>query len=184
LARKVIGVWLWLLLGAVLYGGNDLGEKRFLGVELGAAQIQGAVYLNIMDPSSFEQFYEGSDMTFGLRFGAENDSYRTTLLFDYYNNEEEDQTVQLGLLTIDYFVTSQEAASMTIKPFVGLNLGYLRYEATLVDDSDFVYGGEVGLSAGVSDSIGIDLSYRYSWTFGSESMDHFAVLMLGVNYLY
>jgi len=182
--KKAAALWIWLLLSVVLYGDNGSEEKRFLGIELGAAQVQGAVYSNVLDPSTLDPFYEGSDMAFGLRFGAENDSYRTTLLFDYYNSEEEDQTVQLGLLEIDYFITNQEAASMTLKPFVGLNIGYLRYEATLVDESDFVYGGEAGISAGVSDVIGVDLSYRYSWTFGSERMDHFAILMLGINYLY
>jgi len=90
----------------------------------------------------------------------------------------------MGLVTIDYYVISSEAASVTIKPFIGLNIGYMGYESTFVDESDFLYGGQAGVVVNVSEQIDIDLSYRYSLTYESIAMDHFGVLMLGVNYLY
>jgi len=182
--KKISAIILGMMLGSALYAGNYSEGKKFLGLEIGAAQIQGGVYLDLLDPLSYDQFYEGSDITYGLRFGAQNDKYRTMLLFDYYDNTEEDQNLQMGLITIDYYVLSQDAASVTIKPFIGLNVGYMRYQSTLVDDSDFVYGGQAGLVANVSEKIDIDLSYRYSLSWESEAMDHFGAAMLGINYLY
>ena len=182
--KKIVVTLIALLLSSSLFAENYSEGKKFLGIEVGAAQIQGGVYLDVLDPFSYDQFYEGSGVAFGLRFGAQNDEYRTMLLFDYYDNADEDQTYEVGMLTIDYFVISSEAASVTIKPFVGLNVGYMNYESTLVDDSDFVYGGQAGVVVNVSEKIDIDLSYRYSMTYEAVNMDHFAVIMLGLNYLY
>ncbi len=58
------------------------------------------------------------------------------------------------------------------------------YESTFVDESDFLYGGQLGVVVNVAEQIDIDLSYRYSLTYESIAMDHVGVLMLGVNYLY
>jgi opacity protein-like surface antigen len=182
--KGIVAIIFGMIVGSSLYAENYSEGKKFLGLEVGAAQIQGGVYLDILDPYSYDQFYEGSDVTYGLRFGAQNDKYRTMILFDYYDNTDEDQNLQMGLVTIDYYVMSQDAASFTIKPFIGINVGYMRYESTLVDDSDFVYGGQAGLVASISENIDIDLSYRYSLTWETEAMDHFGAAMLGLNYLY
>lgn len=182
--KKIVALFLWMVLSSMLYAENYSEGKKFLGLEVGAAQIQGGVYLDILDPFSYDQFYEGSGMAFGLRLGAQNDNYRTTLVYNYYDNVDEDQNLQMGLVTIDYYVLSSEAASVTIKPFIGLNVGYMGYESTFVDDSDFLYGGQAGVVVNVSEKIDIDLSYRYSLAYESIAMDHFGVLMLGVNYLY
>ena len=182
--RKIAAVFLGMVLSSMLYGENYSEGKKFLGLEVGAAQIQGGVYLDPLDPFTYDQFYEGSGVAFGLRLGAQNDKYRTTLVYNYYDNVDEDQNLQLGLVTIDYYVISTEASSVTIKPFIGLNIGYMGYESTFVDESDFMYGGQAGVLVNVSDRIDIDLSYRYSLTYEAISMDHFGVLMLGVNYLY
>jgi opacity protein-like surface antigen len=175
---------LGLLIGSSLYAENYSEGKKFLGLEVGAAQIQGGIYLDILDPLSYDQFYEGSGVTYGLRFGAQNDKYRTMILFDYYDNVDEDQNLQMGLVTIDYYVLSQDAASVTIKPFIGINVGYMQYESTFVEDTDFVYGGQAGLVASISENIDIDFSYRYSLTWETDTMDHFGAAMLGLNYLY
>ncbi len=182
--KKIMVAFLTMLLSSSLYAENYSEGKKFIGIEVGAAEIQGGVYQDILDPFSYDQFYKGSGVSFGLRFGAQNDEYRTMILFDYYDNSDEDQTFEVGLVTIDYFLISSEAASVSIKPFVGVNVGYMNYESTLVEETDFVYGGQAGVVVGVSEKIDIDLSYRYSLSYEAANMDHFAVIMLGVNYLY
>ena len=183
--RKIIAtVFLGLMLSSSLFAENYSTGKKFIGVEVGAAELQGGVYMDLNDPFSYDQFYRGSDVTFGLRVGAQNDNYRTMLLFDYYDNTDEDQNLELGLISIDYYIISSEAGSVTIKPFIGINVGYASYESTLVEESDFVYGGQAGVVVNVSEKIDVDLSYRYSLTYESFNLDHFGVIMLGLNYLY
>ena len=65
---------------------------------------------------------------------------------------------------------------------IGANLGYMGYESTFIDESDFVYGGQAGIVLNVS-SVDIDLSYRYS-LFNGETADTMGSIILGVNYLY
>lgn len=182
--KKIVATFLGMVLSSVLYAENYSEGQKFIGIEVGAAEIQGGVYLDPFDPISFDPMFEGSDITFGLRLGAQNDNYRTTVLFDYYDNTDEDQTLQLGLVTLDYYVLSQDAASVTVKPFIGLNLGYMRYESTLVDEDGIVYGGQAGVVVNVAENIDIDLSYRYSLAYDDITMDHFGVAMLGINYIY
>lgn len=177
-------LFLGMALSSSLYSEDYSIGKKFLGLEVGAAQIQGGVYLDPFDALSYDQYFEGSDITYGLRFGAQNDQYRSTLLWDYYDNVDEDQNLQMGLVTVDYYVLSQDAAAVTVKPYIGINLGYSRYQATLVDESAFLYGGQAGVAASVSDQVDIDLGYRYSLAYNAHSFDHFGAFMLGLNYLY
>jgi opacity protein-like surface antigen len=106
------------------------------------------------------------------------------LLFDYYDNADEDQNLEMGLLTVDYFIVSTDAASVTVKPYVGFNVGYMNYESSFIDQSGLMYGGQGGIVANVSDKVDIDIAYRYSLGYDTVDLDHFGVLMLGVNYLY
>ncbi|MEA3491012.1 MAG: hypothetical protein U9R27_03850 [Campylobacterota bacterium] len=158
--------------------------KKFIGIEGGGAQLQGGRYMDLEDPLSFDPMYKGKGPIGGLRFGAQNEKYRTMILFDYYSNDDDDQTYQMGLISIDYYVLSQDAAAVTIKPFIGINFGYMRYESTLVDEDDFVYGGQAGMVMSVSDKVDIDLTYRYNLSYEAPTMDHLGALLLGVNYLY
>ncbi len=182
--KIIAAAFLALVLSSSAYADNYSTGKKFIGFEVGAAEMQAGVYMDINDPFSYNQFYDGSDVAYGIRLGAENDSYRTTLIFNYYDNTDEDQNLEMGLLTIDYFLMNSEAGSVTLKPFIGLNVGYASYESTLVEESDFVYGGQAGIVVGVSEKIDIDLSYRYSLTYEALNLDHFGVIMLGLNYLY
>ena len=182
--KKITTLFLGMAFGTVLQADNySIGDK-FLGIEVGAATIQGAVYTDFLDPLTYNPMFEGSDVTYGLRFGAQNDEYRSTILFDYYDSVDEDQTLQLGLVTVDYYVLSRDAAAVKIKPYIGINLGYLRYESTLVDESGFAYGGQAGVAASVSSKIDIDVAYRYSLALNTHTMDHFGAFMVGLNYLY
>jgi opacity protein-like surface antigen len=182
--KKVKTISLAVILSSLLYADNYSVGKKFVGLEVGGAEIQGGVYPDLNNIFVFDPLYTSTDVTYGLRFGAQNDEYRTMLLFDYYDNVDDDQNLQLGLVTVDYYVLSQDAAAVTIKPFVGINLGYLRYQSTLVDETTFAYGGQAGIVASISENIDIDLAYRYTLGQNAPTMDHFGAAMLGLNYIY
>ncbi len=182
--KKVAAICVGMVLSSTVYADNYSVGKKFLGIEVGGAQLQGGVYPDLNNVLVFDPMFEGSDVTYGIRFGAQNDKYRSMLLFDYYDNVDEDQNLQLGLVSVDYYVLSQDAAAVTIKPFIGINLGYLRYQSSFVDENSFAYGGQAGLVASVSDKIDIDLAYRYTLSSNAPTMDHFGAAMVGLNYIY
>ncbi len=187
--KKVAVALLCTALGSTLYARDDITRsKPFLGLEIGYSEVQGGVFLDPLNPLSYDALYSSSDISYGVRLGAQNESYRTTLSFHYYTNGDYDQTVQQGLLSLDYFIVNADlSGGMAVKPFIGINGGYARYESTLIDNSDFIYGGQVGVIVSVAEKIDLDLSYRYQLTVGDEidnPLDHVGSFVFGFNYLY
>ncbi len=161
-----------ILLASGAYA-DELGSSlRFIGLEIGAGQVQGKT---LTEPG-----HEGDAIEYGIRIGAQDGQWRTTFLFDYFDSSDDDQNVEKGMLTVDYFFLEE---SSTVRPFIGVNLGYANYESTFVDDSGILYGGQVGIVVGLTENIDLDLSFRYSLS-EIDVMDHSSEIMLGVNYLF
>lgn len=166
------------IIGASLYAGNyDSETKGFIGLELGYATVDGQ---KIFD-DGLTNFTKGEDVEYGLRIGAQNNEWRATFAFDYYDNVDSDQNVEKALVMADYFFVKNPDA--TIRPFIGANFGAVNYESTLVDVTDFIYGGQAGVIIKAGESLDVDLSYRYSIA-GSEELNDLSSLILGLNYLY
>lgn len=175
MVKKVLALLISTVVGSSLYAGNyDSGTKGFLGVEVGYASVDGDKFGGIK--------HEGSAAEYGLRFGSQTDEWRATFAFDYFNSDGDDQSAEKAFLMVDYFFLN-DVSGMDIKPFVGGNIGYINYESTLVESSDFAYGGQAGIVVGVGDSVDLDLSYRYSISL-SDKVNDLGSIVFGLNYLY
>ncbi|PTB87042.1 hypothetical protein C9925_01975, partial [cyanobacterium G8-9] len=127
-------------------------------------------------------YHQGDAVEYGIRFGAQSEEWRATFAFDYFDSSSDDQNVEKAYLLVDYFLFSTDS-ELNIRPFVGANVGLINYESTLIDATDFVYGGQAGVVVGLDDSIDLDLSYRYSLS-GSERVNDMGSIIFGLNYLY
>jgi len=173
--KKIAVVLMSTIIGSSLYAGNyDTESKGFLGVEVGYASVDG----DRLDGLK----HEGSAVEYGLRFGAQSDEWRATFAFDYFNSDSDDQSVEKGYLMVDYFLFNG-SDSINIRPFVGANIGLMNYESTLVDETDFFYGGQAGVIVALGESIDLDLSYRYSLS-ASTKVNDLGGIVFGLNYLY
>jgi len=173
--KKTVAIMLaGMALGSAVYAESAPGDKKFIGLEVGAGAVQG--------DKMYASNYDGDEIEYGIRLGAQTDEWRTMFVFDYFDSSDDDQNVEKGLLTVDYFINSG-ATEMRIKPFVGVNIGYANYESTGVDDSGFLYGGQAGVVIGVAPEIDLDLSYRYSLS-EMDVMDHASSFTFGFNYLF
>jgi len=83
------------------------------------------------------------------------------------------------LAEFDYYITDKYA----LKPYIGVNLGYMNYESTDIDESGLVYGGQAGVQFRANDNIEMDLSYRYSASQIDE-VDHTGSFTFGLNYIF
>lgn len=187
---KKIGIaLLCTVLGTSLYGRDDISEsKPFIGLEIGYATVQGDVggffYNDIITD------FEGSDIEFGIRLGAQKDEWRTTISFNYFDGEEDGyaQNYEKGLASVDYFFLNSNQSNF--QPFLGINVGYVNYESTSdIDMNGFLYGGQAGVVYSVSEKIDLDLQYRYSLSSATQdddsaSLDHIGGIVFGVNYIY
>jgi len=162
--------------------GISIGDK-FLGVEVGNTKIQAGRYMTPGVESTYDEFYNGDDVEFGIRIGAKNDDWKSTVLLDYYDSSDNDQNTEKMMLLVDYTLWKTDFGSMQLKPYLGGNVGYMNYESTYIEENGFLYGTQAGFSLGLSDILELDLSYRYSLT-NMDTVDHMQSVMFGVNYLY
>jgi opacity protein-like surface antigen len=168
-----------MMLGTTLYAKDFSVSERILGLEIGGAKIQ-ADTGGLIDG---ELDHDGSDVEFGIRIGAQMDEWRTLLILDYFDSSDDDQNYEKGMITFDYmFMNTQESVD-GFQPYIGLNVGYMNYESTNIDDDGLLYGGQIGFSYRVTEQFGIDLSYRYSLV-DSDNVDHLEGIVLGLNYIY
>lgn len=170
--NKVVILLTSMVMGTALYADNS-SSIGFLGLEIGAASVQGDV--------SSELNHISNDVEYGLRIGAKNDEWRTTFALNYYSSAKDDQIVQQLLGMVDYFFVHN--ADMMLKPYVGLNAGYGRYESTGIDSAGLLYGGQAGLVVSLGENIDLDLSYRYS-LMKSPVANGFGAAFFGFNYVY
>lgn len=176
MVKKIVAVLLSTMIGSSLYAGNyDTNTKGFLGLEVGAATVDGDKFdgLNYFKSS-------GDAVEYGVRLGAQNEDWRATFALDYYNSNSDDQTMQKGYGMVDYFFMGSEN---TVSPFVGANIGYAHYESRLVDENGLLYGGQLGVVVDVNENIDLDLSYRYS-LMQVDAVNDTGSIVFGFNYLY
>jgi len=172
--KTVVALIAGMALGSSVYAESAPGDNKFLGLEVGAATVQGDTFT--------ELGHDGDAVEYGVRLGAQTEEWRTMFTFDYFDSSDDDQNVEKGLLTVDYFIYNS-GTEMSVRPFIGLNIGYANYESTAIDDSGFLYGGQAGVVIGITPQIDLDISYRYSLS-EMDVMDHTGSIVFGFNYLF
>lgn len=182
--KRLTTIALILGMGTWAYAGDDVRKisedsEVFIGVEIGGAMVQGD--LDKSGTPLYTQNYEGTGASLGLRLGAQNDQWRSMLLFDYFDVDA--QTYERALVQVDYYLMPGNFNTVAFRPYVGINGGYMNYEGGTADENGFTYGGQAGFTAAVSQNIDVDLGYRYSVTTFDE-LDHVGNVAFGVNYLY
>jgi opacity protein-like surface antigen len=170
------------VLGSGLYAEN----KPFIGLEVGYATVQGDV--SGFFPGDIIRDYEGSDVEYGFRLGLQNESWRTTLVFNYFDSTSDGhkQNYEKGLISVDYFILNE--MDNPLKPYIGANVGYINYESTdNIDMSGAIYGAQAGFVYSMTDNIDLDLMYRYSLSSATQddrdaSLDHVGSVVIGLNF--
>ena len=161
-------------------GGNTRSisetSEAFVGLEVGSTELQG-------DTSFYGENHDGSAVSIGLRLGAQNNKWRSMVVLDYFDSEDDGQNYERAMLQVDYYVMAANFSTVAFRPYVGLNGGYANYEGDSIDENGFTYGGQVGFTADVSNAVDLDIAYRYSVTSFDE-LDHVGNFIVGINYLY
>jgi hypothetical protein len=175
MVKKIAIALSCMVFGSTLNAAEVSVGKKFIGLEAGAAKIQADTLL-IGD-------HDGDDVEFGFRLGAQNDEWRTMLVFDYFDSSDDDQNYEKGLVQFDYYLFNNEYETFSFRPFIGVNVGYMNYESETIDESGFLYGGQAGFIFGVTEHFDIDVMYRYSFTDAAHT-DHVESVVVGLNYFF
>ena len=155
---------------------SDASEP-FLGVEIGGTMVQG----DTNGPLG-ELNHDSSSASIGVRLGAQNAQWRSMLMIDYFDSGE--QNYERAMVLVDYFIMPSSFSTTAFRPYIGINGGYLNYEADdTVDASGMTYGAQAGFTAAISANVDFDLSYRYS-VASPDEIDHIGNIAFGINYIY
>lgn len=170
MVKKIAMVLLCTALGSSVQAREISESQKFIGVEVSITEVQG------QQPSD-----KSNDTSYGLRVGAQNEQWRTMFTLNYFDSG--DQNVEKLFLSVDYFFLKTDMYdSYALQPYLGVNLGYMNYESTMEDDaSGLLYGMQGGVVLDVTDTIGLDVGYRYSLSSADE-LDHTGDVVFGINY--
>ncbi len=182
--KRVVAVALVLGMGVYANAGDNARQiseesEVFIGAELGGVLIQG----DTGDPVFGEKNHDGNGVSIGVRLGAQNALWRSMVVLDYFNSDDDDQNYERVMVQVDYYIMAESFNTAAFRPYIGINGGYANYESTNIDVSGFTYGGQIGFTAAVSNNIDLDIAYRHAFA-GPDELDHIGNVVFGVNYLY
>jgi len=156
---------------------RNLSLEQFAGVELGYGAMESK---NAMNSSESNRGFD-----FGLKVGVQNYDWRTAFSTNYF---KEDKHESLNtLLSVDKFLFAgiYETEDTIMKPYIGANLGWLKYKDSDLDikDSDITYGFQLGFVWGLSSKLDFDFGYRHSFT-AIEEVSRVDIFSLSLNYIF
>ncbi len=97
-----------------------------------------------------------SGLSIGAKYGNTGEKVRAYFSFNYF--DEEDLTQYSGAVAVDYIFTSPEE---TLRPYVGLTLGFVNNEFLDNDNYSILYGAQTGLIINIDPHFAIDISAKY-----------------------
>jgi len=156
---------------------DDFSSERLLGIEVAYTSV---------DSTNGDFRKTNDDAEFGLRLGAQNEEWRTTLRLNFM--KAQGKGYQKAMLDFDRFVWASlyKTDSIVFKPYLGAHVGWMRY----TDDKDgalsasgLAYGGQLGLTLNVLNEVDFDFGYRHTIA-NIDGVDTMGSFVFAVNYLY
>jgi len=178
--NMILASMLTLTLGHAV---DDFSSERFLGIEAGYTSVGST------DEIGFDK--SNRDIEFGLRLGAQNDEWRTTVRLSFMENKG--RSYQKAMLDFDRFVWKSlyKKDSIVFKPYLGAHIGWMRYadNPSALSGKGLAYGGQLGLALNVLDEVDFDFAYRHTIANldglnGKDGVDSVGSFVFAVNYLY
>jgi len=157
---------------------DDFSSERLLGIEV--------AYTSVDATSDIGLRKTNQDPEFGLRLGAQNEEWRTSLRLNFM--KAQGRAYQKAMLDFDRFVWASlyKTDSIVFKPYLGAHIGWMRYTDDKFTDksgSGLAYGGQLGLTLNVLNEVDFDFGYRHTIA-NIDGVDTIGSFVFAVNYLY
>jgi len=119
--------------------------------------------------------------TIGLRYGQQTQDWRTTFTLENREHGRQSFMVQMDKILL------QSIGTYKLRAYAGLAIGAMSQKRADDDSKDigYVYGATVGMMYYISDTIDMDISYKYLKTDDNiESIDDFNSASIGLHYFF
>ena len=155
---------------------DDFSSERLLGIEVG--------YTTVNSSNAIGQNISNSNPELGLRLGAQNKEWRTTVHASFMSAKNGTK-YQKAMIDFDRFVWASlyKTDSIVFKPYLGGHIGWLHYTDDFTSANGLAYGGQMGLTLNVLNQVDFDLGYRYTMSDVSKVND-MSSFVFSANYLY
>ena len=120
-----------------------------------------------------------SEMTFGFTLGMQALRWRTDVSLEHGSNY-----TSFGF-NADYILLDSMFGTPKVRPYLGINTGYMTYDDSRLKDTDgLFFGGNAGLILYANDMVDIDIGYRYDKISQLDGFDTMQSVTLSVHYFY
>ena len=135
-------------------------------------------YKNIRLTEAYQKA-DTSEMTFGFTLGMQALRWRTNVSIEHGSDY-----TSFGF-NADYILLDSMFSTPKVRPYIGINTGYMTYDDNRLEDTDGLYfGGNAGLIFYANDMVDIDIGYRYDKISQLEGFDTMQSVILSVHYFY
>lgn len=161
---------LFSLLFMTLIKAQSVEEFPFIGVTIETHSI---------DIKSGTNIPKQKETTFAIRYGKQTLDWRTMFTLSMNNN------YQTFAIEIDKILLDSMFGMPELRPYLGMSVGYIRYNAIdNNDDEGLFYGANTGFIIYLTDNIDADISYHYYIIDSMEPFYNIQGASLGIHFFY
>jgi opacity protein-like surface antigen len=161
-------------------------NKLFLPMLLltSAINADDKIYSFIGIQASAAKYENSSTPTVGLKYGKQSENMRTSISYSY--GEKDNNDYQSLIMQIDTGILNNTFRDFALKPYLGASFGVMQHNTKTLPykDKGFVYGANAGFSYILSDTLDLDLGYRFLKTSKLENIDKINDLTFSMHYFY
>jgi len=118
--------------------------------------------------------------TISLRYGKQTLDWRTIFTYEFKKSDYRSFSVEIDKILLDALFGTAK-----LRPYLGLSGGVLKYKKNPLEDTDgFYYGGNTGFIVYLTDTIDLDLNYRYNIVQEIKSIDSIKGATFSLHYFY
>jgi hypothetical protein len=166
----------YLLLFAFIYTSitaAKLEEFPFVGLTVASHSL---------DLPSTSDSEDPNVATIGVRWGKQSVDWRTLFTFEYSGSGQTSLSVEIDRILMDNILGHSE-----LRPYVGANIGMVRYSNKSIEDSaqsGYYWGLTAGIMIYVTDNIDADISFHHYNVEELDTLDHIQGASISVHYFY
>jgi len=131
--------------------------------------------------TSYLSYDTVSSPSLGLKYGIQRGMWRSSINLDY--TSKDNNKLSSLMLQVDKGIFKNITKNSPLKPHAGFSLGVLQHK-NIVTDKGYGLGLNTGITYLLSDTIDLDLSYRFLSTSKMNNIGSLNSLNLSLHYFY
>ena len=144
-------------------------------------QADNLTYSFVGAQTSVSSYNDITAQSFGIKFGKQVDTWRTSISIDY--GKSDGNTLETFLIQADKGVLGDLFQKSLFQPYIGFTLGMIQHKENK-NDQGYGYGINGGVTYILNHDFDVDLGYRILTTTKIDNINNINNLTLSLHYFY